>query len=365
VTGVEAFRPGADDAAVLALRAAVWGADHPHADPAFLGWLLGPDNPAGPGGGVIVRRGGRAVGFAGLCPRLARLDGRDVRIAHGLEYMVDPALGGGLAGRLALRVAAGWAAAAREQGFAFGINYPNENSRRILTSARLGWRPTLSPRLMARALSGFGAMEQPTGALVRLAARLGLSLAALAQGGRAALARRPGAGAALTLDPAAPRDARMIDALWRRVADMRRVGLRRDAAALGWRYAAHPLRRYAILGWAVEDNLKALIVTTERALHGLRCLMIVDALIDPSAPEAVRALIAGAAAGAARGGGALALAEAAPGCDLARALAAAGFVATPRRLDPKPFMLVTLPLGEAAAFAPADWRFAWGDMDVA
>ena len=54
-------------------------------------------------------------------------------------------------------------------------------------------------------------------------------------------------------------------------------------------------------------------------------------------------------------------------CDLTRlhTLAAAGFVATPRRLDPKPFMLVTLPLGEAAAFAPADWRFAWGDMDVA
>lgn len=364
MTAVEAFRPGADDAAVLALRAAVWGADHPHTDPAFHRWLFGADNPAGPGGGVMIRREGRVIGFAGLRPRLARLDGRDVRIAHGLEYMVDPAVGGGLAGRLALRVAAGWAEMAMEQGFAFGINYPNENSRRILTSERLGWRPVLSPRLMVRALSGSGALERPTGLLARPVARLGLRCAALAQRGFAALGRGSGPGAALTLDPSAPRDAIMIDALWRQIADLRRVGLRRDAAALGWRYAAHPLRRYALLGWALDGDLKALIVTTERTLHGMRCLMIVDAMIDPATPEAFRALIARAAADAARAGCALAVAEAAPGCALSRALSESGFVSTPRRLDPKPFMLVALPLVEAAITEAAGWRFSWGDMDV-
>jgi hypothetical protein len=360
---LEPWRLGLGLAEVLALRSRVWGADHPHSRAEFLRWLFGDANPAGRGAGVVLRRSGRVIGFAGLCPRLARVEGRDTVVAHGLDYMVDRSLAAG-SGRHALRIAARWAELARAKGFAFGINFPNGNSRRLLTSGRLGWREILSPRLMVRPLRGH-AIE---GGARAAAMRLGLWVGGAALGAATRLRGRKTEGAARPLDPSpdAGADARAIDGLWLRRRDDTRATLCRDAAALRWRYGDHPIRRYRLLGWEDRNGLSALIVTTRRELEGIPSVLIVDALFDPASPETGRALIGAALSEAAGEGACLAAAEAMPRTALGRALSGAGFVAVPRRLDPKPFTLVGLPLAAspAAAFSCAAWQFAWGDMDV-
>jgi hypothetical protein len=356
------WRLGQCDGEVLALRAGVWGADHPHTRSDFLDWLFGDGNPAGRGTGIVLWRAGRAVGFAGLCPRLGRVEGRDVVIAHGLDYMVERGLGAAGSGRYALRVATEWAELARAKGFAFGINFPNENSRRLLTSARLGWREVLSPRLMIRPLRGGGTGSGPGAA----AKRLGMALGASVLGAAARLRGRTADGAARPLRPGDAADAAALDALWLRRRDDMAAGLVRDAAALRWRYEQHPIRHYRLLGWEEARGLSALIVTTRRELEGIPSVLIVDALIDGCSLAAAVALVAAAVREAAAAGACLAAAEACPGTALHRALAGAGFVTVPRRFDPKPFTLVALPLaaGTEAALSPGAWSFAWGDMDV-
>lgn len=359
---LDPWRLGLCDPEVLSLRARVWGADHAHTRADFLEWLFGDDNPAGRGAGVVLRRAGRAIGFAGLCPRLARVEGREVVLAHGLDYMVDRSLGAAGSGRHALRIAAEWARLARAEGYAFGINFPNENSRRLLTSGRLGWREVLSPRLMLRPLPGRGGAGSGVAAA---AVRLGLAVGGTLIGAASRLRGREPEGAARPLDLSTRADALAVDRLWDRRRDDMAASLRRDAASLGWRYARHPIRRYRLLGWEDGGGLAALLVTTRRELEGFPSVLIVDALFDPGSLAPARALI-GAALREAAEGAYLAAAEAVPGTALARALSGTGFLAVPRRLDPKPFVLVGLPLAACpdAVFSGGGFQFAWGDMDV-
>ncbi len=356
---VEVWRPGTLGDELLALRAGVWGAEHPHTSPAFFAWLFGDTNPAGQGGGVALRRGDRVLGFMGLCPRRVRFHGRDVTAAHCLDYMVDREIGPAASARYALRLAQGWERLARADGHAFGIGFPNQNSYRIVTSDRIGWRDILRPRLMVRPLRGGSHAAIALGPAKRLGLALGGAFLDLATGLRP---RPPGELRALRTSDA--RDAAAIDALWQRRRDDRPASIVRDAAALRWRYEGHPFRRYEILGWQAPGGLAALIVTTRRDLEGLPAVLIVDALVDPAALAPARALVSAALRRAAAEGDRLAAAEAEPGSAPARALANAGFLTVPQRFDPKPFTLVGLPLGTPMEQLAGPWQFAWGDMDV-
>ncbi len=361
----EVWRPGTLEDGLLALRAGVWGAEHPHTSPAFFSWLFGEANPAGTGGGVVLRRGERVLGFMGLCARRVRFHRRDIAVAHCLDYMVDREIGPAASARYALRLAQAWEKLARAEDFVFGIGFPNQNSYRIVTSDRIGWRDILRPRLMVRPLRGVwrdGSRGGPQdGATDGLAKRLGLALGGTALDLAAAFRRRP-RGEVRALATGA--DADSIDALWQRRRDDRPASIVRDAAALGWRYEQHPFRRYELLGWQADGALSALIVTTRRDLEGVPAVLIVDAVIDPAALPAARALVSAALRRAAGEGDRLAAAEAQPGSPLARALAQAGFLAVPQRFDPKPFTLVGLPLDTPMAEIAGPWQFAWGDMDV-
>lgn len=361
-TTLAPFRPGIDDAEALQLRAEVWGSDHPHSQPAFFRWLFGAENPAGPGSGVMLRRGGRLVGFAGLCPRLARIKGRTVRVAHGLDYMVSPALSAAASGRFALRVAAEWANFARQGAFAFGTNFPNAKSRRLLTSERLKWQPLFEPSLMVRPLMAPSDAFVSGGVVRRLTLRLALGAGAGICNLRGAPRGNSAVGRARNIQIDDAHDGALVDQFWDRVADARSASLVRDAATLRWRYGQHPIYRYEITAWQVGNRIDALIVTTRRKLFGVECILIADALFDPAnhtaAAELVRQSIKLSRA-------AIALAQAVSGDDLALVLGKSGFASVPKRFDPKPFMMVALPLQEdAATIADLDWRFSWGDMDV-
>jgi len=217
------------------------------------------------------------------------------------------------------------------------------------------------------AVHGSDTKQQTDGQVCGLrgaALRFGLGLAGGAMRGVVLVRRRHVCGQVVPLDPARPSDAAAIDILWRRMADARTCGIVRDAAALKWRYGQHPLHRYQLHGWQTPGGaLAALVVTTSRPLFGLECLLVADLLIDPAAPAASVRLIDAVCRSS---GAQVALAQSASGDDAGPVLTRAGFAAVPARINPKPFLLVTMPLAleDPSALEGARWRFAWGDMDV-
>lgn len=349
-----AYRPGLDDPEVLQLRARVWGADHPHTSAAFLAWLF-QHNPAGPGSGVLLRRHDTLIGFAGLHPRLAVRNGETFRVAHGLDFMVDPEASRGLSGAYAVKVAAAWSERAAAQGYAFGVNFPNANSYRLLTSKRLGWRRVLAPRLLVRPLPGLRLRE---GLPARLPARLvdlGGAAAARALSFYAWARRGPRRETQRVTD---------FDWLDGSRTDGTGIGFVADAALLNWRYRDHPVYRYRVFACEGPGHEATGLVTSARALFGVDSVLIVD-LVGHERLAACAALVASAVEDAAANGARIVGALACAGTVLSRALMQAGFVAVPTALNPKPFYMVAHPLGGAGeAFAEAPWRFAWGDMDV-
>ncbi|CAN7593054.1 hypothetical protein [Rhizobium sp. LjRoot254] len=356
----DVYRPGKDDSAVMRLRTAVWGADHPHTNPAFFEWLF-QRNPAGAGSGAVIRQDDDVVAFAGLSARKLLVGGKTFRVAHGLDLMVDPGLSGLLSGRYGFKVSDNWAGYARDAGFAFGVNFPNSNSFRLLTSGRLKWTVMLKPRLRVQPLRGFAIRPAVLG-------RVPLWLLNLLTGTLALGLRAPqiihGKPAGRVV--AVTRAEEQLDDLWQSAAHHTKTCFVRDRAYIRWRYLEHPVYRYDLFGLKVDDRLAGLIVTTTREVFGLKSMLIVDALADRDEPAILSALVAHATAKARAAGIEMGCAQACTGDLLDRALAKSGFLVVPERLNPKLFFMVGLPFTPDAAsiLASPGWHFTWGDMDV-
>lgn len=353
------YRPGPDDAGVLALRAEVWGADHPHTSPRFLQWLY-QQGPFGPGSGIVLRTEGRAIGFAGLIPRQMMRCGKAVRAAQGLEYMVSPNVRSGLAGRHALKVAKLWEEAAVEQGYSFGFNLPNSNSKRILTSSLIGWQEVLAPALFVRALPGFRATQRVAALPPSAATVMGRTLSAWQAVSRTRV--RPPLGVATQLAPGDPRFTELWDAASRSVS----VGSCRTSAYLAWRYGQHPLYQYEIHGWEEGESLKAYVVVSPRTLFGIPSLLVTDMLTAPGNERVLTALLDHVARVSSKRDIHILGAQASVSSSAGRILAQAGFSGVPGRINPKPFVVVAHSLADPPGpeRQSGNWYFTWGDADV-
>lgn len=354
------YVPGTDDAAVLELRASVWGPEHRHTNEAFLRWLYA-DCPAGQGSGIVLFEGDRALGFAGLLARRVRVGGETVPVAQCVDYMVrDDAR----AGASPFRIMTSWARLARDLGFRFGIGFPNASSHTLVTRSKLGWTDAFWPDHMIRPLSGEGA---PDGLVPRVPLSLvrgaTATVAALCSARAALASRARPPGSAVTLD----RFDERADRLWQRSRNGRYAGIERDAAYLNWRYLEHPLYSYQRVGWEVAGDLVGHVVVTTRELFSVHSLLIVDLLVEPDAPEGVvDALLAHLTRREQALRTPMVHALALPGSRLQATLARAGFVKIARRINPKPFVMTAHDLVAASPRdgAWAGWNFHWGDMDV-
>lgn len=358
-TDSELYFVDRDTDAVLDLRARVWGGDHPHTNARFLSWLFA-STPAGEPAGVLIRKNGRAVGFAGLCAKRQWLGDREVRLAHGLDYMIAPDLSDALAGRVALRVPQRWTQLARDSGFASGVVFPNANSMRILTSPRVGFTAVFQPDLLIRPLPTARFTER-----VRNVPRRALStatrLAALASWIRASSYGRP-AGDAVAMESF---DA-SVDELWARARGELGVATVRDARYLAWRFSAHPVYRYATFAWKRGNVCDGYIVASDRRLFGVDTALIVD-LLTVSSASVAPALIDTVVEDARRKAKGMVVALAVRGSSLHDALKSRGFINVPSRLDPKRFTATEQVFdGALRPLYDAHSRFfTWSDMDVA
>ncbi len=358
VPAEDLFDAERDVAPLLELRGQVWGGDHPHTDARFFAWLFEGTPPGAPAG-IMLRHHGRPVGFAGLCRKRQHVGGREVGLAHGLDYMIQPGLPDVLAGRIALRVPQRWHQLAAALGFSSGVVFPNSNSIRILTSQRVGMRAVFQPDLLIRPL-GSARLSQPIRGIPAPLLSAALRLAALPAWLRRGSYGRPRGELALI-----PHFDDGFDALWRATRDTLGAATVRDAAYLNWRFLSHPLYRYACLGWRQGGEWAGYAVCVERRLFGIDTLLLVDllsrqpqsvgpALIDAAVDEAHRRRLG------------MVVTLAIPGSPLHETLRHLGFMAVPARFDPKRFTAAELVYDDAvrAELASAPRHFTWSDMDV-
>ena len=277
------FFPGRDTELLLALREQVWGSNHPHTDARFFDWIYArtpKDTPAG----IMVRHQERAVGFAGICPKRQWVAGREVGLAHGLDYMIQPGLPDMLTGRVALRVAHRWMQLVEERNFSFGLVFPNSNSMRILTSPRVGMSPLFEPALLIRPLPSARFTERIRGVPGR-ALSMATRVAALSSWVRVSDYGRPRGEA----EPVEHFD-EGFDALWLQARDTLDASTVRDAAYLNWRFREHPLYRYQVVGWRQDGAWLGYVVCVERRLFGVDTLLVVD-ILSPQIQSVGPALI--------------------------------------------------------------------------
>lgn len=350
---------GEEDAAVLKLRAAVWGADHPHTNVSFLHWLLA-ENPARVGSGILMMDGNYAVGFAGLLSRRVRYGDRTHLAAQCVDYMVHPELRSGAG---AMRIMSHWVELAQRSGCEFGIGFPNIHSHRVVTSERLGWKDACRPMLMIRPLSSM-AMPRPT--LRRIPLRMqGYASGLMARlcSARSWTASHPlPAGEAFPLtqfDPAG-------DALWREALNPRGAGLCRDSTYLNWRYVRHCVYSYERIGWRADGKLLGVAVASAREVFGVPCLLLVDLAASSASPRVAQALLDETARRGRELGSHLMLAMAIKASPAGDTLQRAGFIPVPNRFNPKPCVMTVHQLGSGLDLPKmlADWHFTWGDTDV-
>ena len=353
------YIPGHDDEAVLDLRAAVWGAEHPHNNPKFLRWLLA-ENPAGAGSGILMEDRGKLLGFAAILPRRVEIGGVVRTAAQCVDYMVDP---GARATAGTFRIMAEWQRLARGLGFEFGIGFPNANSYRVVTSRKLGWNDACRPDLMLRPFSGVApsrsvAPKVPHG-LIRLVT--GVAGKVCTMRAAWALHARP-EGRPFQIDRFDVR----FDRLWQQTLAGLGSGIRRDATYLNWRYVHHPAYTYLRVGWESDGELLGYAIATVREVQGMRCVLLVDLAARVAARNVAEALLEQIALYGIGQGSELLLALAIDRSPAKTALQRAGLVTIPRRINPKPFVMTAHDLGSGCDLGTitSHWQFTWGDMDV-
>ena len=358
-TRITEFEPGRDGEEVLELRGEVWGRDHPHTDKAFYDWLFDGGGNV-PASGILLRRDGKLVCFAGLVPRIARFGEAIVRVAHGLDFMASPSLQG-LSGLYAFKLVKAWLDHATRQGFDLAVCFPNDQSIRLLTSGKLNWKVIASPRLLVLPMPSIHFAEPPVRFLPKSLATLGGRLLASAL---LPLQPRPGAG-----DGVAPLDlatgAEAIDAIWQGGAH-EKCQFSRQAQVMQWRYGRHPVYDYRLLSCCRDGEMSGFMVTARRKVLGLESDLVVDGLWDDADADTPRALLAAIIARARTERTGIVAAIALPGTPFYGSLRRGGLLPVPAKLDPKPFHLTGYPLTPAGAncMDAAAWHISWGDTDV-
>lgn len=357
---LKAYEPGIDDERLLRLRSNVWGADHPHSNINFLRWLFA-DNPQGRGTGSMVMRNGEVMGFAGIVPYRALLGGKVRSAVLGCDFMVHTEA---RSGACAFRALAHMIKLCKQREEEFAICFPNVHSHQIVKAERIGWKDVFRPILLLRPLPGAALPKSLAPRIPEWLSRLAMAPLVGRSSARAALVRKNSAeGQPIDVD----RFDERFDSMAEHAIEAGVGGVVRNAAYLNWRFVDHPVYAYKRMAWENGGRVAGYIVTSARETFGVPSTLVADVFTAPGAPRRVaESMLEEAGSVAARKGSQMLVALAAQDSPVDTALRAAGFVAVPLRLNPKPFVMAMHPLGNG--ISPDDlrrhWRFAWSDMDV-
>lgn len=355
------FIPGEDDAGVLELRARVWGPQHPYTSAAYYEWLF-RKTPSGPGSGIVSRHDNRIVGFAGICNRTVATGNEDLRLCHGLDFMVDPSLPGALSGRVAVKIVMKHVELAKFQGYDLSINFPNERSRRMIVSGRGKFVEIIRPSLLVCPLLNFAASTATqSSAHKRIAMTVGGRLLAILGASRRTMRMASGAEILRARD-----FDEGFDELWFQIRRDGKLRFCRDRQALNWRYTSHPIHRYSIRSAMRSGKLQGFLVTATRELMGLPATMIVDLCFPQGAGDVAMDLISSAVQSASQDGSVILATQTTHDSSSYEPLVNSGFMVVREKWNPRPFQMTAHIFADRAkvALRRENWSFGWGDMDV-
>lgn len=353
------YNPAKDEQAVIEVRSAVWGSDHPHTNTRFLEWVFQLSS-AGVGSGVIMNDKEKNCGFAGISPRIVVYEERELRAAHCLDFMVIPGCRSGFS---ALKLANKCVQTVREQQYDFTFVFPNSNSFGLVTSPKCGYKPIFSPILLIRPLPHFSIPQQRASFLPKTLRKFLPAILAKFCSIRAHYALRSmPEGEAIQFG----RFDTVFDELWRRARPKIMIAIKRDAAYLNWRFQDNPIYSYRKTCWTSGDTVNGYIVSSDRKLFDIPSTLIVDILADAEKQQVLPALIAEEIKQAGKNGSGIIASQAIYGTDLYNLFVAMGFIPIPRKLNPKPFNFTVHNLEHDLPLLsdPGLWFFSWSDMDV-
>jgi len=352
------YRPGEDDTALLNLRAKVWGADHPHTNPAFFKWLF-QDNPNGQGSGIVSIRDETIIGFAGFIPRLCHLEDRTLKMAHGLEYMVDPETMS-RPNRVPFRLMIAHGERIDELRNDFAINFPNDSSVRILTSRHFGYKKVFEPQLLVRPIPGFRFLKIEKEALLSQVFKT--CAANLASGYSSIISQRLTNG--IQIEELEMFDERFDDLSKRRSKDGK-IRLNRDSKTLNWRYIQHPIYQYRKFAATRNGQLVGFIVMSPRQVFNTNAGIICDLSVEDDDPSVIAQLVNTVCKNN-TDKISLLVDQQIPGSSRMQALLKCGFFKIPPSQNPKQFRMIARMSTNCSDVVtdPNKWEFSWGDMDV-
>jgi predicted N-acetyltransferase YhbS len=320
-------------------------------------------NPTGPSIIVLAREGGRVVGQIASLKRRLRFFGDTIAAAHVLDTMVHPDWQ--RRGVFQHLVAASEAAVA---GAGIAVSYGVANDVALHASQKYEHR---------RPLGAFPVLVRPLRPLASLAA---VARHYAERGVRPDALELPECGVAGPV--AEPRDGpRLADAadrswhaprfdathtrLFAEADDLPPIAFVRDAAHLGWRYAASVDGPYVQRDVVRNGALAATAVVRLVSVFGLRLVLVMEWHWRRGAAEAGRALAQDVLALARRAEAHAIAAMAAPRSQARRMLTGLGFLAVPSLAFPQRAWPGVHVRGLAATdlrwWLPANWHFTWGD----
>jgi hypothetical protein len=181
---------------------------------------------------------------------------------------------------------------------------------------------------------------------------------------RALRVRPPRLAASDRITPLAHADAR-VDAVAAAFAEAVRIGLRRTAAYLEWRFVEKPTREYTLWGLERDGRLVAYAITRTLPVFGVRCVVVMDVGAAAGQDDALLALLAARLQAERAAGAALAVTVGLH--PFFARLGRLGFVRVPERVNPRPLDLVCKPLAPHVGqdlLDPARWHVTLADWDV-
>ncbi|MBK8816869.1 MAG: GNAT family N-acetyltransferase [Methylococcaceae bacterium] len=353
------YLPGIDEALVVELRGQVWGKDHPHTDSQFLQWILHA-TPLGDGTGILMSDNGTTVGFMGISPRLIVHDGKEYRAGHCMDLMVHPDFRSTLS---SLRLVTECLETMKNLGYNCAYGFPNNNSYRLVTSPRCGYKWIFSPSLMVRPIGNDSVSEDLAAWLPRLFRKLaGQALtSACSVWAACAISKKP-VGEVCLIDSF---DARFDD-FWLKSQKRSGISFKQDSAYLNWRFVGHPIYEYHKLAWLDGNEVKGYLITTKRELLGVPTTLIVDMLTINNDSGIIRELVKSALQVAIGDGSQLIATQLLSTSSNYKLLKKLGFISVPQKFNPKQFNFVLHDLGQDATILhnSQPWSFVWCDMDI-
>lgn len=356
---IDVFDPSSEDLTkdVLALRAKVWGGDHPHTSPAFFKWLF-QDSPDGAGGGIVSHHKGALVGFAGFANRSARMGTKRIRIGHGLDFMVDPELRGVLSGRVGVKVLSAHADLIKRRNFDLNMNYPNDNSHRMLVSKRVQYASVFAPSLYIRPFWQQSGRGQDAKSRI-----MNMGLGAVSIYSNVCVLKRGKPAVSVEQGTVFSQE---FNEMWERLCADQQLRFTRDAKTLSWRYSDHPIYDYIVFSALVGGVPEGYIVISPRQVMGRSTYLICDFNVIDNNRDISAALLSAVVEEGKKKQAHMIAAQGLSGSAFADAMLRTGFVKVPDRINPKAFRMIAKVETESGKIGleAKNWSFRWGDMDV-